>query len=108
PGVPLRTVVTVDNPPEAVARRLGAGPALAYPHCEDDGRGLLVLYVRGDRAAVRRLWPRLDVLATQACVVLERIRLSGELVRRTTEEYVDAVAETTGDVILLVDDSDRI
>jgi diguanylate cyclase (GGDEF)-like protein len=108
PAVQADMDATMVKPPEVIALRLGAGPALACPLCRDDAEGLLVLYLRGDRAAMNRLWPRLDVLATQACLVLERIRLSRELIRRTTQEYVNAVAQTSGDVILLVDDSDRI
>jgi diguanylate cyclase (GGDEF) domain len=108
PDVPDRTLATVDVPPDAVAARLDGGPALAYSICHNDGKGLLSLYLQGNQAAIARVWPRLDVLATQACLVLERIRLRGELVRRTIEEYINAVAQTSGNVILLVDDTDRI
>ena len=108
PEVPVRTTTLLDAPPDPVADRLGHGPTLAYPLCRNDGVGLLILYLQGKRAAIDRIWPRLDVLVTQACLVLERIRLRGELIRRTIEEYINAVAQTTGDVILLVDDDDRI
>ncbi|MBX6749311.1 MAG: EAL domain-containing protein [Micromonosporaceae bacterium] len=108
PDVPIRTIRIIDVPPDAVAERLGGGPALAYSICHNDGNGLLSVYLQGNPAAIDRVWPRLDVLATQACLVLERIRLRGELVRRTIEEYINAVAQTSGNVILLVDDTDRI
>jgi diguanylate cyclase (GGDEF)-like protein len=108
PDAPLRMVAVVDPPPAAVLGRLTSGPALAYPICQNNGTGLLSLYLQGTRSAIDRVWPRVDVLATQACLVLERIRLRGELVRRTIEEYINAVAQTSGDVILLVDDENRI
>jgi diguanylate cyclase (GGDEF)-like protein len=108
PDAPVGTIAVVDAPPATVAGRLDAGPALAYTLCHNNGKGLLSLYLQGTRAAIDRAWPRLDVLATQACLVLERIRLRGELIRRTIDEYINAVAQTTGDVILLVDDNDRI
>lgn len=95
-------------PPGVVETRLGLGPLFAFPLCADDQDSGLVLYLRGGGPAVDRLRPRLEVLATQACQALERIRLSGELVRRNTQGYVDAVAHTGGDVILLVDDDDRV
>jgi len=90
---------------DQAVRRLGPGPVTAVPLCDGDHP---VLYLRGTRTALDQLWPRLDVLATQACLVLERIRLNAELVRQTTADYLNAVAQTTGDALLLVDDEERI
>jgi diguanylate cyclase (GGDEF)-like protein len=111
PGVPESDLVPVTNLPGPVARQLPGNEALVYPLCSGVSTGTpgpLTLYVSGGRSRLEKLRPRLDVLSSQACLVLDRIRLNREVVQRATEEYVRALAQTSGDTILIVDDGDRI
>ncbi len=49
-----------------------------------------------------------DVLASQAALALERISLSNEIVRRNSEEYFRTLVHNTADVILILNDDNRI
>ena len=50
----------------------------------------------------------LEVLAGQVALALERIALSHEVTRRNSETYFRTLVQNTSDVILIVDDEDRI
>jgi diguanylate cyclase (GGDEF)-like protein len=49
-----------------------------------------------------------EVLVSQAILALERIALSNEITRRDREEYFRTLVHHTADVILIVDDNDRV
>jgi diguanylate cyclase (GGDEF)-like protein/PAS domain S-box-containing protein len=107
--------------PADVAAALGApGPmlALAVRHPSEppeqtqamdaDQPRRRVLLVRSDLASLRRLRPRLAALATQAGLATERIRLNDQLMRHTREEYFRTLVQKSTDIILILDDQNRI
>ncbi|HEV7710715.1 MAG TPA: EAL domain-containing protein [Asanoa sp.] len=51
---------------------------------------------------------RLAVLASQAALAIDRVALSEKLRKRTSEEYFRALVHNAADVILIVDNEDRI
>ena len=61
-----------------------------------------------NRSSLNALRPRLEVLATQAAFTLERIRLNKENIRHTSESYFRTLVQNSTDVILIVDDDNRI
>jgi diguanylate cyclase (GGDEF)-like protein/PAS domain S-box-containing protein len=66
------------------------------------------LLVRSDRSSLVALRPRLEALATQAAFTFERIRLNKENVRHTSESYFRTLVQNSTDVILIIDDDNRI
>jgi len=50
----------------------------------------------------------IDVLASQAALALERISLSNEIIRRNSEEYFRTLVHNSSDVILIINDDNRI
>ena len=48
------------------------------------------------------------MLASQAALAIERITLNNEITRRNSEEYFRTLVQNTADVILIVDDDNRI
>ncbi|WP_250038111.1 putative bifunctional diguanylate cyclase/phosphodiesterase [Paractinoplanes maris] len=67
-----------------------------------------VLHVGGPTPALAGLLRAIEVLATQAALALERIGLSQEVIRRNSETYFRTLVQKTSDVILIVDEQDRI
>jgi diguanylate cyclase (GGDEF)-like protein/PAS domain S-box-containing protein len=67
-----------------------------------------VLHVGGPVWALLGLQRSLEVLATQAALAMERIALSEEVTRRNSETYFRTLVLNTSDVILIVDDEDRV
>ena len=67
-----------------------------------------VLHVGGPAWALQGLRQSLEVLATQAALAMERIELSEEVTRRNSETYFRTLVLNTSDVILIVDDEDRV
>ncbi|HET6529148.1 MAG TPA: EAL domain-containing protein [Actinoplanes sp.] len=67
-----------------------------------------VLHVGGPRSALLGLQRSLEVLATQVALALERIELSEEVTRRNSETYFRTLVLNTSDVIVIVDDEDRV
>ncbi len=67
-----------------------------------------VLAVSSSRQELAALSGTLEVLARQAAVVVERVLLSREVIRRNSEAYFRTLVHDTSDVILIVDDSDRV
>ena len=59
-------------------------------------------------ATLHRLTPSFDALFSQIAVVLERIRLTREISRRDSEAYFRTLIQSASDVILIIDDDDRI
>jgi diguanylate cyclase (GGDEF)-like protein/PAS domain S-box-containing protein len=67
-----------------------------------------VLLVSADEATLVGLEGALEVLASQAALALERIALTNEINRRNSEEYFRTLAHNTSDIILIVNEDDRI
>ncbi|MET0494717.1 MAG: EAL domain-containing protein [Actinoplanes sp.] len=67
-----------------------------------------VLHVGGPTWALAGLQYALEVLATQVALALERIALSHEVTRRNSETYFRTLVQNTSDVILIVDEEDRV
>lgn len=72
------------------------------------GGRLGTLYVAAAEAALVALQEAAQVLAAQAALALERIALSDEIDRRNREAYFRTLVLSTADVILIVDDHNRI
>ncbi|MBM2623111.1 EAL domain-containing protein [Actinoplanes sp. LDG1-06] len=67
-----------------------------------------VLHVAAPAPVLPGLLRAIEVLATQAALALERIGLSQEVIRRNSETYFRTLVQKTSDVILIVDEADRI
>jgi diguanylate cyclase (GGDEF)-like protein/PAS domain S-box-containing protein len=67
-----------------------------------------VLAVFGPGRELAALSGTLEVLARQAALVVERVLLSQEVIRRNSEAYFRTLVHDTSDVILIVDDDDRV
>jgi diguanylate cyclase (GGDEF)-like protein/PAS domain S-box-containing protein len=66
------------------------------------------LVVRANRGSLATVQPRLEVLAVQAGLALERMRLNEEVVRHTNDRYFRSLVQNSTDVILVVNDRNRI
>jgi diguanylate cyclase (GGDEF)-like protein/PAS domain S-box-containing protein len=67
-----------------------------------------VLLIAADASVLVTLQDAVNVLVVQAALALERIRLNEEINRRNNEAYFRTLVLNTADVILIVDDDDRI
>jgi diguanylate cyclase (GGDEF)-like protein/PAS domain S-box-containing protein len=67
-----------------------------------------VLLVGAPTWALPGLQRSIEVLAGQAALAIERIGLNQEVVRRNSEVYFRTLVQNTSDVILIVDEADRI
>ena len=67
-----------------------------------------MLVVHSAKATLNLLRPRLETLATQAGSTLERIRLNEDNLRHTSESYFRTLVQNSADVILILDDDDRV
>ncbi len=72
------------------------------------GGPLGALYVAAEEVYLVALQEAVQVLATQAALAIERITLSAEVDRRNSEAYFRTLVVNTADVILIVDDEDRV
>jgi diguanylate cyclase (GGDEF)-like protein/PAS domain S-box-containing protein len=66
------------------------------------------LMVGADEQVLIALQDAVEVLSSQAALALARVSLSREINRRRSEEYFRTLVQNTSDVILIVDDADRI
>jgi diguanylate cyclase (GGDEF)-like protein/PAS domain S-box-containing protein len=82
--------------PLAVRESVAGGPAVG------------VLYVGADEPTLLVLKDSLEVLASQAALALDRIALTDVVNRRNSEAYFRTLVHNTSDVIVIVDDIDRI
>jgi diguanylate cyclase (GGDEF)-like protein/PAS domain S-box-containing protein len=108
------TMVRVDSLPPAIAAQL-AGFAFAL-------RTAVVGAARNAGGPVRRmhaylattpatlgfLRPSFDALMSQAAMAIERITLTDEVNRRSSEDYFRTLIRSTSDVILIIDDDEQI
>ncbi|WP_432971741.1 PAS domain-containing protein [Dactylosporangium sp. CA-233914] len=67
-----------------------------------------VLYVAGHRRDLLAAIDAVSVVAGQAALALARISLTEAASRRDSDEYLRAVTEHAGDVVLVLDDDQRI
>jgi diguanylate cyclase (GGDEF)-like protein/PAS domain S-box-containing protein len=67
-----------------------------------------VLHVGAPAWALLSLQQAMEVLASQVALALERIALSEEVNRRNSEAYFRTLVLNTSDVILILDDDDRV
>jgi diguanylate cyclase (GGDEF)-like protein/PAS domain S-box-containing protein len=93
--------------PPRLSRRSGVPEAvlrcpLRIPHRANGHHG--ALYVAADQANLLDLQPSVEVVASQAALALERIRLTEEINRHTSEEYFRTLVQNAADVILIVNE----
>ncbi len=67
-----------------------------------------VLTVGGPESVLTGLQSSVEVLAAQIALALERIELNEEVTRRNSETYFRTLVRNTSDVILIVDEYDRV
>jgi PAS domain S-box-containing protein len=72
----------------------------------DPGAG--ALFVAADEPALLATQDALEVLAAQAALALERIALTGAANCRDSDEYLRAVVQNTADVVVIIDEDQRI
>ena len=74
----------------------------------DSRRPVGALFVAAEEVDLVALQEAAQVLATQAATAVERITLNAEIDRRNSEAYFRTLVLNTADVILIVDDDDRV
>ncbi|MBB5873015.1 diguanylate cyclase (GGDEF)-like protein/PAS domain S-box-containing protein [Allocatelliglobosispora scoriae] len=62
-----------------------------------------VLLIGAPEASLGYLQAPMEVMASQAALAIERITLSGEIIRRNSEQYFRTLVQNTADVILIVE-----
>ncbi|HEX6871344.1 MAG TPA: EAL domain-containing protein, partial [Micromonosporaceae bacterium] len=67
-----------------------------------------VLYLSARHESLAALRGAVEVLGSQAALALDRINLSNEITRRNSEEYFRTLVHNTSDVILILNEDDRI
>ncbi|MGC0333870.1 diguanylate cyclase (GGDEF)-like protein/PAS domain S-box-containing protein [Streptomyces sp. SAI-170] len=67
-----------------------------------------VLLVAGPTRQLNETRRSLEILASHAGLALERVRLREEVVRKESEAYFRTLVRNTSDVILILEDDDRI
>jgi PAS domain S-box-containing protein len=82
--------------PLSVAGRSRAGGACA------------AMVVAASRAALMTTRNTIEVLAAQAALALERVSLTEAMNRRDSDEYLRTVVQKANDVVLVVDEDERI
>jgi PAS domain S-box-containing protein len=81
---------------------------LVRDHRGEGDPGIGTLFVAADERVLATMRDAVEVLAAQATLALERIALTEAVARRDSDEYMRAVVQNTTDVVLIVDDDDRI
>jgi PAS domain S-box-containing protein len=134
PATPHRSLLTVPREAVADAASPTAPPAMTMVYTRSldpsvaasmgdfeitlrcplavEGRGrpgpVGALFVAAEEVDLVAVQESVQVLATQAAMAVERITLSAEIDRRNSEAYFRTLVLNTADVILIVDDDDRI
>lgn len=119
PMMPAQICATADLSPPLAAELGGRGTSLALPLTATRTGGPVgeyaemtrepsLLYVRADQRTLERLHGRLSALATQAGLALQRIGLRHEQLRLSRESYFRALVQKSTDVIIVIDDENRI
>jgi len=108
------TIVDADEPDQTVALVGAAGLPDAV---RADGFDLVLraglprlgaAYLAAPAGSLRALLPSFEALFATAGVVIERIRLTGEINRRDSDAYFRTLIQSASDVILIIDEDDRI
>jgi diguanylate cyclase (GGDEF)-like protein/PAS domain S-box-containing protein len=111
-GAGARFVHTRELDPDTAAALGDFEITLVQPLSLDDrpsGAPLVgALHVSADDNALVALSGAVDVLASQAALAHERITLNNEITRRDSEEYFRTLVHNTADVILILDEDNRI
>ena len=113
-GVGHARFVRVEDLDTDLRTRLGDFPsALCCPLVIDGAAGpgrpaAEALYLAASEDTLLALQGAVEVLASQAAIALDRITLTDEVNRRDSEAYFRTLVHHTSDVILIVDDADRI
>ncbi|MFK3984726.1 PAS domain S-box protein [Micromonospora sp. NPDC050397] len=99
--------------PAVLAEPLGGLPATIVasltPNAEPlIGRGAAALLVAADRDTLVASRDVIEVAAGQATLALHRLEVTGAAHRRDRDRYLDQVAASTSDGVLIVGDDDRI
>ncbi|NUR51765.1 MAG: EAL domain-containing protein [Hamadaea sp.] len=99
--------------PEWLAQRVLPHPsAMAAPLVLPDRPGgdgqVGVLLIGAPERVLRAIRESVQALTAQAALAVDRIQLGQELLRRNNEEYFRALVHNTADVILILDDDDRV
>jgi diguanylate cyclase (GGDEF)-like protein/PAS domain S-box-containing protein len=89
--------------PDAVLRC----PLVTPDGCRSGGQ-VGALYVAAGAPMLVELETSLDVVASQAAMALERIRLTEEINRHASERYFRTLVHNTADVILIVEEDDTV
>ena len=109
-AVELRYISVLD--PDLAARLSGFEIALvcrlAFGDRPSGYPGVGSLCVAADEQMLVGLEGIIEVLAAQAALALQRVALSSEINRRRSEEYFRTLICNATDVILILDDDDRI
>ena len=97
----------------ALRDRLGCFDAtlvcpLVLDRCFPRGLATGTLFVAGPDQVLDAMRDAVEVLAAQATLALERIALSEAVNRRDGDRYLRTVVQNTADVVLVIDDDDRI
>jgi diguanylate cyclase (GGDEF)-like protein/PAS domain S-box-containing protein len=107
-------VVRVDSLAPAIAAQLGSfefALRMAVAGAARSATGPVRqkhAYLAAAPATLRLLRPSFDALIAQAAMALERINLTDEVNRRSSEDYFRTLIRSASDVILIVDDEERI
>jgi diguanylate cyclase (GGDEF)-like protein/PAS domain S-box-containing protein len=105
---PKAALVHTRTLPPDVATRLGKFEvALRCPVPTESGTSA-ALYVSAHESVLVAAQEAVQVLAAQAGLTLDRITLSEEVDRQNSEAYFRTLVVNTADVILIVDQADRI
>jgi diguanylate cyclase (GGDEF)-like protein/PAS domain S-box-containing protein len=101
------TARSIHSLPSPFGRRTGVPEAvlrcpLSAPRAVNGHHG--ALYIAADQADLVELRSSVEVVASQAALALERIRLTEEINRHTNEEYFRTLVQNAADVILIVND----
>ena len=108
------TIVRVDSLPPAIAAHLaGFEVALraAFVGTARNAGGPArrkQAYLAAAPATLRLLRPSFDALMAQAAMAIERIRLTDEVNRRSSQDYFRTLIRSASDVILIIDEDERI
>lgn len=106
-------IVPTDRLDRATATELGDSPAtlvraLTVADRYTGGSLAGVLFISATQEALAALRDAAEVLGSQAALALERIALSDEITRRNSEEYFRTLVHNAADVILIVNEDNRI
>ncbi|MDY7090553.1 MAG: EAL domain-containing protein [Actinomycetota bacterium] len=118
PGMPTGVMSTgrvrVADLPEAVRAELGGfdqallAESIAAGRTADGPSRHHQVYLAGDEGLLTVVEPLFEALMAQGTMAVERINLTDEVNRRSSEDYFRALIQSASDVILIVGDDETI